>query len=119
MRVNLSADVLYTRLRRFGLEKDAVLPYKSADSTGLPYPQKMTLDKYLDILVRQGYLEKVSSKQFALTRSTNSAKLQLKAFKASSTNGVPERTPRWVKKPWPTLSLKCKRASAIFCSALS
>lgn len=51
----LMADTLHGFLRRLNLHRDTVLPYKSADVAGDP----MTLDKYLDLLAKQNYLEKV------------------------------------------------------------
>lgn len=49
-------DQLHSLLRRLGLHRDTVLPYTSKDGTG----EKLTLDKYLDLLARKRYLEKVS-----------------------------------------------------------
>ncbi|KAL7421060.1 hypothetical protein Q5752_003944 [Cryptotrichosporon argae] len=48
-------DALHAYLRRFNLEADTVLPYTSSDSHEPP----LTLDKYLDALARQNYLEKI------------------------------------------------------------
>lgn len=48
-------DQLHSLLRRLGLHRDTVLPYASADGTD----EKLTLDKYLDLLARKRYLEKV------------------------------------------------------------
>ena len=50
-------DQLHSLLRRLGLHRDTVLPYASKDGTG----EKPTLDKYLDLLARKRYLEKVSN----------------------------------------------------------
>jgi hypothetical protein len=49
-------DTLHAHLKRLGLFSDTVLPYTSADNKDLP----LTLDKYLDLLAKQNYLEKVS-----------------------------------------------------------
>lgn len=49
-------DQLHSLLRRLGLHRDTVLPYASKDGTG----EKLTLDKYLELLARKRYLEKVS-----------------------------------------------------------
>ena len=48
-------DHLHALLRRLNLERETILPYTSPDSKEQP----MTLDKYLDLLDRQLYLEKV------------------------------------------------------------
>ncbi|EJT51880.1 hypothetical protein A1Q1_06877 [Trichosporon asahii var. asahii CBS 2479] len=50
-------DQLHSLLRRLGLHRDTVLPYASKDGTG----EKLTLDKYLDLLARKRYLEKAES----------------------------------------------------------
>lgn len=42
-------------LKRLNLYRDTILPYTSPDAKEPP----MTLDKYLDLLARQQYLEKV------------------------------------------------------------
>lgn len=42
-------------LKRLNLHRDTILPYTSPDAKEPP----MTLDKYLDLLARQQYLEKV------------------------------------------------------------
>lgn len=48
------ADNLHAYLRRLNLSGETVLPYNSLESAAPP----LTLDKYLDLLVKQGYLEK-------------------------------------------------------------
>lgn len=50
-------DQLHSLLRRLGLHRDTILPYTSKDGVG----EKLTLDKYLDLLARKRYLEKVMS----------------------------------------------------------
>jgi hypothetical protein len=50
-------DHLHALLRRLNLHRDTVLPYTSTDSKEPP----MTLDKYLELLDRHHYLEKVGS----------------------------------------------------------
>lgn len=42
-------------LKRLNLKRDTILPYSSPDAK----EPHMTLDKYLDLLARQQYLEKV------------------------------------------------------------
>nr|ODN90611.1 hypothetical protein L203_01722 [Cryptococcus depauperatus CBS 7841] len=51
----VSDDHLHALLRRFNLHRDTVLPYVSKDVTEPP----LTLDRYLDLLARQSYLEKI------------------------------------------------------------
>ncbi|WWC63856.1 uncharacterized protein I303_106461 [Kwoniella dejecticola CBS 10117] len=51
----IADDVLHAYLRRLNLKRDTILPYSSPDSKE-PY---LTLDKYLDLLAKQNYLEKV------------------------------------------------------------
>ncbi|OCF35722.1 hypothetical protein I316_02777 [Kwoniella heveanensis BCC8398] len=50
-----SDDQLHAYLRRLNLDRDTILPYASADSK----EPRLTLDKYLDLLAKQSYLEKV------------------------------------------------------------
>ncbi len=52
---NHLADHLHALLRRLNLRRDTILPYSSTDSRAEP----MTLDKYLELLEKQHYLEKV------------------------------------------------------------
>ena len=42
-------------LKKLNLTRDTILPYQSPDHKEPP----MTLDRYLDVLARQGYLEKI------------------------------------------------------------
>ncbi|WWC72934.1 uncharacterized protein I206_106898 [Kwoniella pini CBS 10737] len=51
----ISDDLLHAYLRRLNLKRETILPYSSSDSKE-PY---LTLDKYLDLLAKQNYLEKV------------------------------------------------------------
>lgn len=47
-------DHLHALLRRLNLERETILPYNSPDNK----EPSMTLDKYLDLLAKQNYLEK-------------------------------------------------------------
>lgn len=49
------SDHLHALLKRLNLYRDTVLPYTSPDGKDV----SITLDKYLDLLHRQQYLEKV------------------------------------------------------------
>ncbi|WVQ63737.1 uncharacterized protein L199_001890 [Kwoniella botswanensis] len=51
----VSDDLLHAYLRRLNLRRETILPYSSTDSKEPP----LTLDKYLDLLAKQNYLEKV------------------------------------------------------------
>ncbi|OCF79047.1 hypothetical protein I204_00991 [Kwoniella mangroviensis CBS 8886] len=51
----VSDDLLHAYLRRLTLRRETILPYSSSDSKEPP----LTLDKYLDLLAKQNYLEKV------------------------------------------------------------
>ncbi|WVW79536.1 hypothetical protein I302_101505 [Kwoniella bestiolae CBS 10118] len=51
----VSDDILHAYLRRLNLRRETILPYSSTDSK----EPRLTLDKYLDLLARQNYLEKV------------------------------------------------------------
>ncbi|WVR08920.1 hypothetical protein IAU60_005979 [Kwoniella sp. DSM 27419] len=51
----VSDDQLHAYLRRLNLHRDTILPYVSADSRDPP----LTLDKYMDLLAKQAYLDKV------------------------------------------------------------
>jgi hypothetical protein len=51
----LIIDHLHALLRRLNLLRETILSYSSPDSK----EPHMTLDKYLDLLARQQYLEKV------------------------------------------------------------
>ena len=53
--LTLRLDHLHALLRRLNLQRETILPYTSPDSKEQP----MTLDRYLDLLDRQHYLEKV------------------------------------------------------------
>ncbi|WWC98140.1 hypothetical protein V866_005031 [Kwoniella sp. B9012] len=50
----VSDDLLHAYLRRLNLRRETILPYSSTDSKEPP----LTLDKYLDLLAKQNYLEK-------------------------------------------------------------
>lgn len=50
----LIADQLHSYLRRLNLERNTVLPYATPDTK----EDLLTLDKYLDLLAKQNYLEK-------------------------------------------------------------
>ncbi|WVQ93061.1 hypothetical protein IAU59_000125 [Kwoniella sp. CBS 9459] len=50
-----SDDQLHAYLRRLNLNRDTILPYTSTDSK----EPRLTLDKYLDLLAKQSYLEKI------------------------------------------------------------
>ncbi|ORX39287.1 MAGE family-domain-containing protein [Kockovaella imperatae] len=50
----ITDDELHALLRRLNLYRETILPYRSSDHREPP----MTLDKYLDLMSRQGYLEK-------------------------------------------------------------
>lgn len=50
----LTSDHLHALLRRLNLERDTILPYNSTDNK----EPTMTLDKYLELLAKQLYLEK-------------------------------------------------------------
>ncbi|WVQ81365.1 hypothetical protein IAT38_003488 [Cryptococcus sp. DSM 104549] len=52
---NVTDDHLHALLRRLGLYRETVLPYVSSDQHEMP----LTLDRYLELLARQSYLEKV------------------------------------------------------------
>ncbi|WOO78544.1 uncharacterized protein LOC62_02G002091 [Vanrija pseudolonga] len=56
---------LHAYLRRLNLTRDTVLPYHSEDSKEPP----LTLDKYLELLTKLNYLEKVGLQMFNRTRS--------------------------------------------------
>ncbi|WRT69237.1 uncharacterized protein IL334_006221 [Kwoniella shivajii] len=51
----ISDDALHAYLRRLNLKRETILPYTSSDSKEPP----LTLDRYLDLLARQNYLEKI------------------------------------------------------------
>ena len=48
-------DHLHALLRRLNLNRETILPYSSKDSK----EPHMTLDRYLDLLAKQGYLDKI------------------------------------------------------------
>jgi len=52
--VSLTADHLHALLRRLNLHRDTVLPYSSLDAI----EGGLTLDRYLELLNKQNYLEK-------------------------------------------------------------
>ncbi|ORY24201.1 MAGE family-domain-containing protein [Naematelia encephala] len=54
---SIDDDILHALLRRLDLDRNTLLPYTSPDSKDPP----MDLDKYLDLLAKQNYLEKVKS----------------------------------------------------------
>ena len=50
-------DDLHTYLKHLGLQRDTSLPFASPDSKD----PALTLDRYLDLLAKQNYLEKVKT----------------------------------------------------------
>ena len=48
-------DHLHSLLRRLNLERNTLLPYNTPDTK----EPLITLDKYLDVLAKQNYLEKI------------------------------------------------------------
>ncbi|WWC91027.1 uncharacterized protein L201_005967 [Kwoniella dendrophila CBS 6074] len=62
----ITDDLLHAYLRRLNLNRETILSYTSTDSKEPP----MTLDKYLDLLARQNYLEKVKIPGYGNTENS-------------------------------------------------
>lgn len=102
-------DQLHSLLRRLGLHRDTVLPYASKDGTG----EKLTLDKYLELLARKRYLEKVSLhtavRRYALADPRPRAAAPAASPRSSSGGGARAR-PSSARRRRERSSRRCKCA---------
>jgi hypothetical protein len=87
-------------LRRIGLQRETVLPFGSADS----HHDLMTVEKYLDYLAKQNYLEKVSLVMAKLTPSSKSPTRLRQTASQSSGAGVRARSSSAKRRVWPCLA---------------